>query len=221
MNANNQKPKSQKDRLRDRHAELRERTNELKNQNRNNEEIYALLKHVKRISDIPEMPFEPVIFEIRTAYDIHEHSSNKYRIDSKSTAELVPFELLLDKSKTSDVLAEHFLKDAEKYVGSHKQLSENHIVPNRPSYDELEAALSRIFSKKNYMEFSELLETFNEPNSESLEHVIPHIVMVHPEKTDGCYVGEILADPEYRGRHQNDVALGGLRICTYRLLDER
>ena len=119
-------------------------------------------------------------------------------------------------SKTSGVLAEQFLKDSKNYVGSNKQVSENHIVPNRHTHKELEAAFSRIFSKEKYGGFSEFIETFNEPGLERLEHIIPHIIMVHPEKTDKGHVGEIRMDPQYNESTPSKQVVRNMQVQTYR-----
>ena len=165
--------------------ELKEQAAELREQNKDNPEIYDILNKVAAMSDLP------LILEIRATDILGSYSSFKEMVISKSTAELKPFELLPEDGKTSNVLAEKFLRSAENYVGSYGHQRENNIVPDRPSSEELGGAFSRVLSKEKYGDFHEFLELFNEPNLKSLEHVIPHIIMVHPEKTTDGYVGKI------------------------------
>ena len=189
-----------------------EQAAELRAQNNGNPAIYEVLKEVAKMSDVP------VIFEVRPAKNINDFVSYKHILVSKSTAEVMPFELLLADGETSGVLAKKFIGDYNGYIGSFEHQSNNRVVPDQPLYEELEGAFSRVLSEEKYGGFLEFLEKFNEPSLESLKHVIPHIAMVHPEKTDNGYIGKILVDPKYKGMNQRYPCMA-LKICNYRLTD--
>ena len=124
--------------------ELKEQAAELREQNKDNPEIYDILNKVAAMSDLP------LILEIRATDILGSYSSFKEMVISKSTAEVKPFELLPEDGKTSNVLAEKFLRSAENYVGSYGHQRENNIVPDRPSSEELGGAFSRVLSQEKY-----------------------------------------------------------------------
>ncbi len=193
--------------------ELKLEAAKLREQNKYNPKIYDILNEVAGLSDVP------LILEIRATEIFGSYSDFTKMIICKSTAEVTPFELLPEDGKTSDALAEKFLKSADDYIGSYGHQRENHIVPDRPSCEELEGAFSRVFSKEKYKDFPEFLEIFNEPGLKGLEDIIPYIVMVHPEKTSDGYVGKILMDTRYSAMNQKHPS-NKLEICRYRMTND-
>ena len=138
--------------------ELKEITRKIVGANYGNPVVTEILKNAATMSKTP------MILELKTAHNNIHDATNTHEnvVLCNSTAEAMNFELLLEGNETSDVLAKSFLNDAHK-------------VPDKPSYEELEGAFSRVLSQETYEGFPEFLENFNESGLENLKQVSHHI----------------------------------------------
>lgn len=192
--------------------ELKKKTKDIIEKNNGNPVIDCIVKEVATLSTTP------MIVEIRTAKSVFDNT-NTYEnmVTSRSTAEAMPFKLLIPDEKSTDYFVNKFIKF--KYGSESFEAEKNGIVDFvQPSYEELEGAFSRILSQDTYADFSAFLKKFNEPGLESLECMGRYIFMEHPIKINNRYEGKIRIDPKSKYSNQAN-SINPSELFTYTILD--